>query len=116
MRRHWCSNLTRDMYEETVQLARGQKSAFFAHLQNATAPYQLTGPKSLARCRKYHIPANESRPRVMFIGDSILEEIRLVYASLVPRADTFFATISSLGHYDGQIKRNATLVRPWRGR
>jgi len=109
MRQHWCANLSHDVYARSIQLARGEKRALFKMLQQATAPYNLTSRKPATWCRR-HVPRHSLK--VMFVGDSIVNELRDVLRKLVPTNSSFYH-FDRLTTFDGEVKQNNQTVRPW---
>ena len=123
----FCNKLTHDSVEQWVRNARGEKAAFFEHMRAGTQPHNITGAVHRSdyrnACRR-HSPRTSSTPplRVMFIGDSIVEELMHVYRKLIAQGSVqiTFYNVFNLTDYDGSVNwsgyvsgKESTLVMPW---
>ena len=114
----YCEKLTPENVSSWVRQARGEKRRYFELVRAGTAPYNLTGKLNMRQtiCQKYAV-AKAAPPRIMFMGDSIVEELLWAYKWLVPDAVAHFYHVNALSSFEAAMNKNTAdgteAEHPW---
>ena len=102
-----CEGLSRAKMDEFVQNSSGKRQLFFRHIQSSTLPFAITGKDFGAQRAVFNLTA---RPKLLFVGDSILREVTSVMKEILPNATMsqvlVWRTGDALASYNEAAHRN----------